>query len=50
MNGAVADRKKVYEGVVFFHTLELGSAAEPLVKDLPSAARGLAQRHVGADA
>ncbi len=50
MNSAVANREQVNEGVVFFHTLELGPSAEPFVKDLPSIARGLAQRHVGADA
>ena len=50
MNGIVADREKVNEGVVFLQTLKEGPPAQPFIEDLPSRTRGLAECHVAADA
>jgi hypothetical protein len=49
ISSAITEREKANEGVVFFHAMERSAPAEPLIKDIPSGARRLAQRHVGAN-
>ena len=49
MNGAVAERNQAGERILFLTTPERSAPAETFIKDFPTLARRLAQRHVGAN-